>query len=319
MIRFFFLVLLPLVLVPASAQSAPILKSVVSISSDIVTLGDLVAGAGDKAGIAIFRAPDLGQTGQVATRDIVDAAAAQGLTGIQTGGLDTVAVSRVSRTVTLEEVQEPLKEALAATAMLDDPEALQVQIDPALAKIQIPVEADGAVRISDAVWLKDMDRFEANLVVRRIDGVDERIPLTGKAVETLPIVTAARQLTRGTVLTAADLQIQRTPKSSARNDILSDTKLVAGMEIRRAVREGQPIRAADLSEPVLVKNGASVSMILKSGALTLTATGQSLADGKMGGAIQVMNTQSKRVLQGVVTGPDQVTVQAPRTIVSVAK
>jgi flagella basal body P-ring formation protein FlgA len=101
--------------------------------------------------------------------------------------------------------------------------------------------------------------------------------------------------------------------------MIGDIALAVGMEIRRGVKDGQSLRDSDLSEPVLVKNGATVSIVLKTGALTLTATGQAMSDGKSGAPIQVMNTQSKRVLQAVVAGPDQVIIQAPRSFVSAAK
>jgi flagella basal body P-ring formation protein FlgA len=321
MMRILLLVAVPLALLAphALAQSAPVLKPVVSVSGDIVTLGDLIAGAGDKAEIAIFRAPDLGTTGLVPADTIVDAAAAHGLTGIETSGLSKISVSRAARTVSAEEITAPLAEALALSANLDGPEALAIEIDPAFASIQIPVEADGAVRIVDAFWLKEQGRFEASLIVRRIDGVDERRPLAGKAVETVEVVTTARHLDRGTIIGANDIRIDRKPKTAARDTLVIDASLVTGMEVRRTVREGQALRMSDLSEPTLVKSGTSVSMVLKSGTLTLTATGQAMSDGKIGGAVQVMNAQSKRVLQGIVTGPDQVTVQPPRTLVSAAK
>jgi flagella basal body P-ring formation protein FlgA len=321
MTRFLLLILVPLALfVPkAFAQSMPALKPLVSVSGDLVTLGDLIAGAGAKADIAVFRAPDLGQTGKVSVQEILTAASVRGLVGIATNGLENVTVTRASRVVTADDVRAQLTEAITASAGLEGPESLEVEIDPELANIQIPVEADGAVRIEDAVWLKEQGRFEANLVVRRIDGVDERRPLTGRAQETLAVVTAARTLDRGTVLTAADLQIEHRPKTAARNDTVDDVQLAAGMELRRGLREGQPLRPSDLSQPVLVKSGANISMVLRSGSLNLSASGQALADGKMGATIQVLNVQSKRVLQGVVTGPAEVTVQPPRTLVSAAK
>lgn len=321
MMRLILLVFAPLaLLVPqAFAQTAPMLRPVVNVSADFVTIGDLVSGAGAMADIAVFRAPDLGQTGAVATDEIVRTIEAHGLTGVQTGTIKAVSVTRASRVVTAEEIMAPLMDALAQSAALDGPDALAVEIDRAFVNIPVPVEADGAVRIADAFWLKEQGRFDATLVVRRIDGVDERRALSGRAVETAAIVTAARPLDRGMVLTANDLRIERKPKQAAREGMISDMALAAGMEVRRAVREGQAIRASDLSEPVLVKSGATVSMVLKTGALTLTATGQAMSDGKNGAAIQVMNTQSKRVLQAVVTGPDQVIVQATRTVVSASK
>jgi flagellar basal body P-ring formation protein FlgA len=319
MTRIVLLFLMPLaLLVPqAFAHAAPMLKPSVSVVTDLVTIGDLVSDAGVKAEIPVFRAPDLGQTGSVAAADIVAAVEAHGLT-VEPGTIRTVSVTRASRVVTAEEILAPLTEALAQASGLEGPDALAVEIDPVLATIPLSVEADGEVRIADAVWLKEQGRFEATLAVRRIDGVDERRPLTGTALETAAVVTAARVLERGILLTPNDLRIERKPKHQVRSSMIGDMTLAVGMEVRRTLKDGQAIRESDLTEPVLVKNGATVSIVLKSGSLTLTATGQALSDGKNGAAIQIMNIQSKRVLQAVVTGPDQVAVQAPRTITSVS-
>ena len=145
----------------ASAQNAPALKPAASISSDIVTLGDLIANAGTKAEFAVFRAPDLGQTGNVAARDILDAAARHGLVNVETGGLASVTVTRASRTVTANDIRLPLMTALSLQAGMDDLEAIEVTLDAAFGKIQLPVEADGPVQIADAVWHKDRGTFDA--------------------------------------------------------------------------------------------------------------------------------------------------------------
>ena len=60
---------------PAAAQvtgslgpEAPMLKRNVTVSSDVVRIGDLIDNAGRAGEIAIFRAPDLGTTGAVSGR-----------------------------------------------------------------------------------------------------------------------------------------------------------------------------------------------------------------------------------------------------------
>ena len=51
----------------------PRLKSAARVSSDIVRIGDLIENAGAVANTPIFRAPDLGQTGAVASRAVLEA------------------------------------------------------------------------------------------------------------------------------------------------------------------------------------------------------------------------------------------------------
>ena len=76
----------------AFAQDAatPRLKELVTVSSEIVRIGDLIENAGPSANIAVFRAPDLGQTGAVPVVRIAEALRPYDVTGIDTGGLTEV-------------------------------------------------------------------------------------------------------------------------------------------------------------------------------------------------------------------------------------
>ena len=304
---------------PALAQMTPALKPAVSVAAGVVAIGDLVANAGSKAEIALFRAPDLGETGKVSAQEIIDAAAKHGLRNIDTGGLSYVSVSRAGRAVSAEDMRAPLTAALIAKAGLDEPDAIQVELDPAFTVVHMPVEADGAIEIHDAIWHPEREEFDAALVIRRIDGRDERRAIRGRAVETVPVVMTQRAIQRGTVISAADIVTERKPKTEAGNASGLLSIDVIGKEARRTLRENQPLRSSDLVEPTLVKSGTAVSVILKSGSLTLTATAQALRDGKLGETISVMNVQSKRSLQATVTGQNEVTVNSPRTLVSAAK
>src|ERR1043165_7457758 len=97
--------LLAAVTTPAAAQIggaayAPArLKSQVTVSSEIVRIGDLVENAGAIANTPIFRAPDLGQTGAVPVRAVLDAVRPYGLVAVDVRGLGEVAGPGASRTV----------------------------------------------------------------------------------------------------------------------------------------------------------------------------------------------------------------------------
>ena len=73
------LVALAAAAVPATAQgldadlsAGPTLKAAATVTGDIVRIGDLVENAGAVAEVAIFRAPDLGQTGSVPVASVLD-------------------------------------------------------------------------------------------------------------------------------------------------------------------------------------------------------------------------------------------------------
>ena len=54
--------------VATSTAPLPTLKGAVTVSGDIVRIGDLIENAGAAADAAIFRSPDIGTTGSVSVR-----------------------------------------------------------------------------------------------------------------------------------------------------------------------------------------------------------------------------------------------------------
>lgn len=70
----------------------PTLKPAVTIVGDIVRIGDLVENAGAAANVAIFRAPDLGQTGRVAAARVIEAVLPHEIVNLEARGLTEVVV-----------------------------------------------------------------------------------------------------------------------------------------------------------------------------------------------------------------------------------
>src|SRR5262245_24899386 len=88
----------------AEPASAPRLKELVTVSSELVRIGDLVDNAGPAADVAIFRAPDLGQTGAVPVSRIAEALRPYDVVGVDTQGLSEVVVTRLSRALTQKDI-----------------------------------------------------------------------------------------------------------------------------------------------------------------------------------------------------------------------
>ena len=67
--------LLAAAIAPAAAQLAPtpVLKRDVTVTSELVRIGDLIENAGPAAATPIFRAPDLGRVGALPAQRVLDA------------------------------------------------------------------------------------------------------------------------------------------------------------------------------------------------------------------------------------------------------
>src|SRR5262245_4943211 len=136
MIRIATLIIAISTTVPAAAQLAdldtfgrPTLKREASIMNDVVRIGDLVENAGAVADVAIFRAPDLGQTGTVPASRVIAAVRQHQIISLDTQGIGEVIVTRASRAVTAKDVEARLLQAVAGQYGLSGAKDLAAAFD----------------------------------------------------------------------------------------------------------------------------------------------------------------------------------------------
>src|ERR1700752_1341391 len=98
----------------ASAQtrddilSPPVLRTNVTVTSDVVRIGDVIDNAGPAGQIAIYRAPDLGTTGSLPTAQVLGALRAHQVIGVDTKDIKDVTVTRLARNVDARDIKDAL-------------------------------------------------------------------------------------------------------------------------------------------------------------------------------------------------------------------
>jgi flagellar basal body P-ring formation protein FlgA len=314
------LAFLLLLATPAAAQTsldttgslgpaAPQLKRSITVTGDIVRIGDLIENAGPAAQIAIFRAPDLGTTGTVPTAQVLQAVRAHALLGVDTGGTSEVIVTRASRTITSKDVETRIAEAIAQRVSISADSEITARLDREFRTLQVEAGATGPLQISRMTYDPRTGFFDATLdlpgsaVARQA-----RLRFTGTAVETVEIPMLARPLARGDILRPDDITMERRPKGEASADPADNPQKMAGLAARRALRAGQTLRTADLMRPELVQRNDNVTLLFEAPGIMLTSRAKALEAGAEGDLISVLNPQSKRTVQGVITAPGTVTV-----------
>jgi flagella basal body P-ring formation protein FlgA len=111
-----------------------------------------------------------------------------------------------------------------------------------------------------------------------------------------------------TVLRPSDVRIARVPAALLQNEVARSLDQIVGMQIRRPVAAGQPLRLADLARPPLVRRGSTVQIELSSPGLTITGQAIALDAGADGEQVRVQNMTSHAFLFAQVVGPGQVRV-----------
>jgi flagellar basal body P-ring formation protein FlgA len=302
----------------AAAQSVrPTLRANVTVDGDLVRIGDLVENAGPVANVAIFRAPDLGTTGAVSTERITDAIRPYQLIDIDTGGVSEVTVTRSSRTIEVKEISDRIVEALSRQYALGKVDNIGLTFDRPVRTLQVEAGAGGELQVLALNYDPRTSRFDAVLDLPS-SPILHRQPLrfTGTAIETVEAVAVNRPVERGEVLQASDLTTLRRPKGQASK--LAAPAAAIGLAARHALQPGQPLAATDLMKPELVTRSETVTLIYQAPGVTLTLRGQAQGSGALGDSIGVLNIETKRIVQGVVSGPDRVTVAAATTHLAAA-
>ncbi|MDO9062296.1 MAG: flagellar basal body P-ring formation chaperone FlgA, partial [Bradyrhizobium sp.] len=132
----------------------------------------------------------------------------------------------------------------------------------------------------------------------------------GTAVETVEAAILARGVERNEVIKSSDVVVERRPKAEVGTDLAPRDRAV-GMQARRQLRVGQPLKTADLAKPDLVQKDQAVVLIYQAVGLHLTIRGKAMEGGTEGDVVNVMNLQSKRIVSGVVVGRGQVSITGP--------
>lgn len=310
----------------ASAQSeqdgiaGPTLRANVTVSSDVVRIGDVIENAGTASQIAIFRAPDLGTTGSLPVAQLISALRAHQVIGVDTRDIREVSVTRSSRALASKDVEVQIARVLERRNGLGDASNLSITFDRDLRELQLDAANSGDLRASLVRFDPRNGRFDITFdVPNEATYTPTKLRFTGVAVETVETAVLTRSVERNDVLKASDVAVERRPKTETGNDVTTRDRAV-GMQARKQMRAGQALKAADLGKPDLVSRDQNVTLIYDAPGLYLTGRGKAVDSGTSGDVVNIMNLQSKRVVQGIVTGPGQVSVMiaSPRAVTTTA-
>ncbi len=127
------------------------------------------------------------------------------------------------------------------------------------------------------------------------------IPVSGRiaAAARLPVLAAA--LERGEIVGEDDVVFIERADVKPSLFIRSANDLV-GMEARRPLAAGAPLRPSDVAAPVLVRKGALVTIHFERGGLRIADQGVAQRSGAKGDVISIENARSGRSVKAVVTG-----------------
>ncbi len=146
-------------------------------------------------------------------------------------------------------------------------------------------------------------------LMTRVDGEIVKNQSVRVVLEALAdVVVIAETLRRGTILGESNVELRYQDVSRLKAPIFSVNDVV-GKRLKRSVRLGEPLQRQQVEFPPVIKRGERVVIEARGSGLMLTAAGEAKQDGRAGEAIQVMNSNSRKVVLCQVVAPGLVKVE----------
>ncbi|WP_052064575.1 flagellar basal body P-ring formation chaperone FlgA [Acidihalobacter prosperus] len=124
----------------------------------------------------------------------------------------------------------------------------------------------------------------------------------------LAVVVATRPLSRGAQLSASELGLAEHDLSGLAYGYLTAKSQAVGRMLTRSVSAGQVVQPGMLAQPLLVHRGQTVTIVSAAAGIEVTSQGVALASGSRGQLVKVRNSESQRIVQGVVSGPGRIRI-----------
>jgi flagellar basal body P-ring formation protein FlgA len=293
-----------LALLASFQAQAAALRSMTTLHGPMVFVKDLFDDAGPNADRVLGPGPLPGG------RIIVEAAQLNAIARQYNVGWrsvsrgDRAVLEWPGRPLRKEEAIEAVRLAVTAAGPGED---IDIELDGFTAPL-VPVEATTISTVSQLEFDSNTGRFTAALTItgEGINPIDTRIG--GRVQEMVEAPVAQTRLLPETVLRADDVKIARVRTAALQSDVAQSVDQIVGMQLRRPVAAGQPLRLADLVRPPLVQRGSTVQIQLSTNGLDVSGQAIALDAGADGEKIRVQNTTSHAFLFAQVIGPGQVRV-----------
>lgn len=117
----------------------------------------------------------------------------------------------------------------------------------------------------------------------------------------LPVVVAAKDLPRGTLLTKSDLAFKEQDITTQHRGYLDRLHDAMGKKLKRDLSRGAVVAPHHMDEPLAIKRGNRVTIVANNpGTFEIRMQGQALDSGSTGDRIKVKNSSSKRIIEATI-------------------
>jgi len=280
-----------------------ILKERVVVGGDGVLLSDIFANVPPESDGRIANSPAPGDRMVLGARQLFHYAKSFGLLWRPRDVKVHAEIVRDASPVPPELLREALSDALSKERLTDDFDILLFNRDIPL----FVATGDRPVLIvRNLVYDSRSMRFDASIALAGAES--SPVVVNGRVEPMISVPVLRNHAMPGEVISRDDIEWHRVEARRAGPSTISRLDDLIGRTPRRPINAGQAVRLTDVRPNYVIGKGDLVTIILKAGTMTLTASAEALEKGAVGDVIRVRNNHSRRILETRVLGADTVTV-----------
>lgn len=116
------------------------------------------------------------------------------------------------------------------------------------------------------------------------------------------VIVTAKPLLKGQKIDDSAIRFQKHNVARLKNGYYSKHSALHQLEARRNLARGAVLTPSNLSPLLLVRSGQQVTLVLDYHGLQIRSTGKALRSATLGQLVKVRNSQSQKIVEGVVAG-----------------
>lgn len=291
----------------ARAALAASLKPAVVLTDDVLTVGDIFDGLPKyKAEYVLGPAPQAGHDMVLNARTLMRIASVVDFQWQPATSNTEVTVRRAATIIDSDMISDGIKDQLAQYGIKDDYDLAFTTPSP---QIVLPYNTEAAMDIRRFDYDPERGRFNAVIVAPSKEKPMSELTVSGKVDRLVTVPVLKSSLRKGDIIGRTDIEYIKISSDRIQNDYILDADKVTGMTPRRVAMAGEPLRATEFDYPQIVNRGEFITIVYDNGPMMLTAKGKALQNGAKGDIVNVMNINSNRTVQGIISAEREVTVQ----------
>lgn len=194
-----------------------------------------------------------------------------------------------------------LGEIRAQYGEIDENKDVIMTLDRELPEALLKVESENEIEVEEF-------SLNGSKFLVKIKRDDTTYDIKGKFEDVLLLPVVNRIIQPGEIISEEDIDKKEISESKLKDYMITDANEIIGLTPKRTIAPNQFIKTSQLQKKKDVEKGQTVQVHYKSGNLNITSQGKALDQGAMGDMVRVMNPQSKKVIEGFVSGTGEVSL-----------